>query len=1199
MADWTPHNQVTYTGWEEGSDLFTNTLDANYEEYQTSAYYAAGKSYSEYLEYILTRDWGEWWHDTDRLRYNIGLYNYPYVYDLYEAHLAAESSGDTGTTDSETGSTSGTLYLNESPTYAWGKIGTVWNCIGQPVPVLYGKHRVGGRVIQNFTRKDGADDYLFLLLLLSEGEVNSISEIKVNNVDISQYTGIEYWTRTGTASQTTIDYFKDIVLQNYVPGLQSLTTTSIDYDVVNSNTDKVIIRFEFPNGLYKQNPDGSYEAASVYIIIDGNTYTVTETKSLGFYYDIHIDSPSSSIAIRRANDETNGPTEDGGALYDKVRLFSVQEIQYSTENYANLAILGMKIKATDDLNGTMPEVSALVEGLKITNLETSTTEFSTNPAYILYDIITNTRYGAGEYVSTSSIDTDAFISAANYYDTLVADGDGGTEKRFEFNIVIDKFFRLTDFLQSLTEMCNSLLLWYNQKIRLIPKQELTTPVQLFTEGNIKANTISWAQTPKNTKYKSGVISFYNSEADYEEYTITVPFASSTETKPEIRKTLVGLTKQSQAIRYARYVLRNSNYRDMNVSFEAMSDSINCEPGDLIYVGHKAQGQLKTGNINTYGNDYIVLDNSYSFTASENYDISIILENDTVETIPIIPFSADIDTNIVHISTTFSALGYNPKSKSQYSLGTSGNSIEKYTITQITKKTDTTTEIHALKYSDDVYYNINDFTISDYTTYAAKVQKTFPDSVENLTLKEQNIQKSDGSYQTNLLIAFSKPEDSYNWDGAFLYFYSNYSDYPDSYVYLAKSNGYYVYDNVPVGNTIAIRAQSVSIDGIREPFGNASIATKIIEGFHKVPDNVQNFSAIQQGDSVVLKWDMNTDIVSKYYEIRKGTSWEGGQVLSTNITTNEYRDFDIYNGTIKYYIKAKTNTGLYSLTATSAVVNVSGIPLNNIIYDNEEAPDWPGIRNGFKRIYDSATGNYFLRSAHRDYTWDQVWRGSDTWADRLDSNETWYEFKSPISYTTDPYDIGKKWLCKLYLSSDIDYFLNNGKWTDYYSAGDTWREAFDADNERWVRIERPANVIIYVSFSDDMTTWSDWEEFTPGQYEFRGVKFKYEFVQNNINNFVEVNNIYQVFDVDDVIVRIPNYSIDASGSTVVFSNYTDTKGRPVEFLHIPYFIGIQILDTSKLLAPIVANKTTTSMDIYAYNSSDTAESCIADLLIHGY
>ena len=61
-----------------------------------------------------------------------------------------------------------------------------------------------------------------------------------------------------------------------------------------------------------------------------------------------------------------------------------------------------------------------------------------NPAWIFYDILTNNRYGVGEFVETSDIDIYSLYKIARYCDELVADGKGGVEPRFWANLYLQK-----------------------------------------------------------------------------------------------------------------------------------------------------------------------------------------------------------------------------------------------------------------------------------------------------------------------------------------------------------------------------------------------------------------------------------------------------------------------------------------------------------------------------------------------------------------------------------------------------------------------------------------------------------------------------------------------------------------------------------------------------------------------------------------
>lgn len=79
----------------------------------------------------------------------------------------------------------------------------------------------------------------------------------------------------------------------------------------------------------------------------------------------------------------------------------------------------------------IPNISALVHGKKLFDTRTplAMPAFSDNPALVLYDYLTNTRYGLG--ISASEIDTTAFNACANACEVTVTDSQGNSERTYE------------------------------------------------------------------------------------------------------------------------------------------------------------------------------------------------------------------------------------------------------------------------------------------------------------------------------------------------------------------------------------------------------------------------------------------------------------------------------------------------------------------------------------------------------------------------------------------------------------------------------------------------------------------------------------------------------------------------------------------------------------------------------------------------
>ena len=82
----------------------------------------------------------------------------------------------------------------------------------------------------------------------------------------------------------------------------------------------------------------------------------------------------------------------------------------------------------------IPTVSCVVRGRKILDTRTSSTSYSTNPALILHDYLTDTQFGLG--CSSDEINISSFNTAANICDESVATRSS-SESRYTCNGVVD------------------------------------------------------------------------------------------------------------------------------------------------------------------------------------------------------------------------------------------------------------------------------------------------------------------------------------------------------------------------------------------------------------------------------------------------------------------------------------------------------------------------------------------------------------------------------------------------------------------------------------------------------------------------------------------------------------------------------------------------------------------------------------------
>jgi hypothetical protein len=190
--------------------------------------------------------------------------------------------------------TNGDGLDESSPTYGWDGVQTIQE-VGVPVPIVYGEHMIGGNIINSFVSTDGDKNYLNVLLALCEGEIESISDLKINDNPAENFDGIMQYPRLGTNDDTVIPNFGD--LHNLISQSQTLlkdnpyiyTTTALDVEAFE-------LHLVLLNGLYEQNQNtGALETWSVIYKVEYKPHSASTYIDLG---ETTINAKSRS-AVRR------------------------------------------------------------------------------------------------------------------------------------------------------------------------------------------------------------------------------------------------------------------------------------------------------------------------------------------------------------------------------------------------------------------------------------------------------------------------------------------------------------------------------------------------------------------------------------------------------------------------------------------------------------------------------------------------------------------------------------------------------------------------------------------------------------------------------------------------------------------------------------------------------------------------------------
>lgn len=843
-----------------------------------------------------------------------------------------------------------------SPTYGWDGVQTTQS-VGMPIPVVYGQHKVGGNIINQYVRTDGQKQYLHTLLSLCEGEIDSIADIKINNNPIANFSDVTTTQRLGTNSQTLIPDFEDLH-QTYSQNVQLLKNAAYVYTMTGTDIEAFELTFQCVNGLFQQNSNGAVTSWSVTYKVEyklhaagtytdlGSTTITDKSRSVvrSVYRKDGLTAGQYDIRVTKTSDDSTLDPMKEGDLY----LKQVDEITTEDLAYPNVALLAFDALATEQISGSTPSFSCVIKGKMVSQPRimnggtevawadyywdpatsqwkllsdgtvlswdgtTYVTKWCANPIWCLRDLLTNERYGLGELIDAAEIDSTSFLAMAKYCDERVSDGSTGYEKRFQLDCVIDSLASATDIITQLCATFRAFPFYIGNAIN-VKIDKADTPVQLFGMGNIIEGTFQ--QAWKSIKDIPNVIEiqFLDKDKDYAQETVAVIDEAAIAANQPIRKKELRLfcTRLSQAIREGKYALNIGKYINRSITFRAGIDSIACTSGDVINVAHDVpqwgfSGRVQTGCTTTN----VKLDQTVTIEAGKTYHIRVKFADDTQEE-KTITNGAGSYTN-VDVSSAFSQT---PAAYDVYSFGEVDKVVKPFRIISMTRYNDAEAEINAIEYDDDVY---GTDTITLPTTNYSALSTTVP-VVTGVNTVERNVVLADGSVDSIVDVFWDKPDDSNNFNkyGSAKIYMSDDSGTTYKLVGTSEANFYPVVWDFIVGQAYYFKVLTVCTNGIEDKLTNAPSDNLTITGKIVKPGNVSGF-AYTWGDLLLLYWNANTEADLAGYEIRdEDANWgtDSAHMIYRGLATKKTMQPSARTlGT--YYIKAFNRSGVYGNTAAS-------------------------------------------------------------------------------------------------------------------------------------------------------------------------------------------------------------------------------------------------------------------------------------------
>lgn len=458
-----------------------------------------------------------------------------------------------------------------------------------------------------------------------------LSDTPIQNSDGSyNFKGVTGYFNRGSNDQTYIPGF-DKTERVVNVGTAVKKTTPITRAVSDPMIDalRVTVGVE-RNVLVKDN--GDTVAAQTQLLVelvrnDGTTLfqsvTFNEKGSGAYYQDVVFDTLPEVPFNVRVSRITADSTSD--KISNNTFFASYVETINAKLSYPNTAISALKIDS-DQFGSNNPARNFLLKGkndlLIPTNYDPITrkytglwdggfkTGWTDNPAWILYDLVTNDRYSTiATNLGYADIDKWTLYSVAQWCDELVDDGMGGKEPRCVCNASISDQREAYEVLSSIASMFTGFVLWNGEQLTVTVDKH-SEPVAVYTNANVVNGQFSYSFASAKAIHTAVQVTYLDETDTFRQKT---EYVADDEAIKQFglnikQVTAFGCTRRGQAVRFGAWVLQTELRQQGAVSFTIGREGLKHLPYDVVQVAdNDYAGVPFSGRLVAVNADRITLD----------------------------------------------------------------------------------------------------------------------------------------------------------------------------------------------------------------------------------------------------------------------------------------------------------------------------------------------------------------------------------------------------------------------------------------------------------------------------------------------------------------------------------------------------------------------------------------------------------------
>ena len=494
-----------------------------------------------------------------------------------------------------------------------------------------------------------------------KGPVNGWQGVFLNDTPVQapdgsfNFKGIYAEWVTGTQTQLPLEGFSYTGNEKPV-NLQVKTTTPITRTITDPNVDRVRVTVGV-SALKSIDSKGNTNRTDVSMSVQigrGSAWKTVKNINLidkktnsQYLTSVILDElPKTPFNIRVVR---NTPDSKSQTLLNDTLWSSYTEIYDTKFSYPNTALIGLKFDS-EQFSG-VPRRNYLIDGLIIDvpdNYNPETREYSgfwsgnfkqawtDNPAWILYNLITNERYGLGERLGKFGVDKFMLYTVAQYCDQLVDDGFGGREPRFTCNCNITEQRPAHEVINDLCSVFRGMGIWTGTQYSVVIDRP-SDMVAVYSNANVVDGQFAYTSAPRKQRHTAAYVRYIDPNNNWE--TATEYVADDDLIKRfELNVANIdafGCTSRGQAHRVGKWLIQTEKLETQTVTFSVGREGIRHLPGDIIGIAdNDYTGTTIGGRVISVDGSTITLDRDIEIKNIKNAYLSITDTNSDLRKIQI-------------------------------------------------------------------------------------------------------------------------------------------------------------------------------------------------------------------------------------------------------------------------------------------------------------------------------------------------------------------------------------------------------------------------------------------------------------------------------------------------------------------------------------------------------------------------------------